>query len=96
MVSVVLMQPWDHEIRLGLQGSTDELLRCLTEDAGFVMRAQAPMGKLFGHKGSTGEVHVMAGQIAISGEGADQDAAAEAFYAAIGSRPTNEAEFKAS
>lgn len=95
MVSVVLMQPRDREIRLGIQGSTDELLACLTEQNGFVEFKQLSSGRLF-HHGETGQVFVLAGQIAIGGEGADLEAAAEAFYAAIGSRPTNEETFVAS
>lgn len=92
MVSVQLMQPRDREIRLGIQGSTDELLACLTEQNGFVKFDPLPSGKLFYH-GETGQVFVLAGQIAIGGEGADREETAEAFYTAIGSRPTNEATF---
>ncbi len=93
MVSVQLLRPRDREIRLGLQGSTDELLANLTSASDFSESTALPTGRLFYLKGSTGQVFVSGGQVAIGGEGSDREAAAEAFYTAINSRPTNEATF---
>ncbi len=91
-MSVQLLEPRSSEVRLGIQGSSDEILtRLKASDSLFLASPQPAQGTLF-YYGASGQITVVAGQITVVGNESDRRMAVEAVYEMVG-RPTNEAVF---
>lgn len=89
MYSVMLLEKTERKVRLGIQGSTDEILSLLRESESLVEETLPVHGAVF-YLPIEVEIVVNGGQVVVEGPSDQIDGALETIYAAVG-RPTNEA-----